>query len=70
MKIESCVILSKEDLETLSRAWIILCDFHAESIRVSDPKENLRTTAKQAYDSLDVFLGAYDNAYEDYLPKE
>ena len=70
MKIESCVILNKEDLETLSKAWEILCDFHAESARVSDPMENLRTTAKQAYDSLDVFLGAYENVYEAYLPEE
>ena len=70
MKIESRVILSKEELETISNAWEILCDFHAEIIRVSDPMENLRTTAEQAYNSIDTFLGAYEDVYEAYPLQE
>ena len=70
MKIESRVILSKEDLETLSGAWEILCDFYADSVRVSDPMENLRTAAEQAYNSIDTFLSAYEDVYEAYPPKE
>lgn len=70
MQIESRVILSKEDLETISNAWEILCDFYAESIRVSDPMENLRTAALQAHNSIDTFLGAYEDVYEAYPPKE
>ena len=70
MKIESRVILSKEDLETISKAWEILCDFHSESIRVLDPMENLRTAAEEAYHSIDIFLGAYEDVYEAYPPKE
>lgn len=70
MKIESRVVLSKEDIETLSNAWEIFCDFHAESIRVSDPIENLRTLAEKAYNSIATFLDAYENAYEAYSPKE
>ena len=66
MKIESRVILSKEDLETISSAWEVLCDFHAESVRVSDPSENLRTTAEQAYNAIDAFLGAYEEVYGAY----
>ena len=65
MKIESRVILSQENLETIIQAEELLWDFHAESVRVSDPLENLRTTAKQAYDAVEIFLSAYSEIYEE-----
>ena len=64
MKIESRVILTKEELETINNAWEILTDFRDESIRVSDPLENLRTTAEQASNAVDMFLCAYSEIYE------
>lgn len=64
MKIESRVILSKEDLETINNAFEILEDFHANSIRVSDPLELLRTNAQIAYQAIDNFLLEYSEQYE------
>lgn len=64
MKIESRVILSKEDLETINNAFEILEDFHANSIRVSDPLELLRMNAQTAYQAIDNFLLEYSEQYE------
>lgn len=64
MKIESRVILSKEELETINKAYEILYDYTAESIRVEDSQDGLRDKARDAYNYIDCFLCEYADVYE------
>ena len=64
MKIESRVVLSKEELEVINKAYEILCDYTAESIRVADSQVGLKDKAQDAYNYIDYFLCEYAEVYE------
>ena len=64
MKIESRIVLSREELEIINKAYEILCDFTAESIRVKDRQTELKDKAQNAYNYIDDFLCEYADIYE------
>lgn len=65
MKVEKRVILTQEELDAINRAWEILENYHAESIRVDDSQVDIRDKAHDAYEYIDLFLLAYSNVYEE-----
>ena len=64
MKIEQRVILSEEELATISKAFEILEDYRFNLERVNDPNNEIKETASDACNRIDDFLCAYDEVYE------
>ena len=64
MKIEKRVILSEEELEAINKAFEILEDYRINLERVNDPNDEIKETASDACNRIDVFLCAYAEVYE------
>ena len=64
MKIEKRVILTKEELAIINRAYGILSDYVAECVRVDDSQIGLKDKAQDACACVDDFLCEYAEVYE------
>ena len=65
MRIEHRVVLIPEELGVLNKAYEILSDYVAESIRVDDSQIGLKDKAQDACSYLDDFICEYAEIYED-----